>query len=200
MTVSTPTRERIIDAAMRLFGERGYRGTSVAEIEAAAGLAPGAGGLYHHFRSKEELLTAGIERHLQRLGALRDIRRLLTGLGDLRSELTLTARYVLAELDRERELLQILATEGRARPELVRAAADQLIDATYAEFAGWVRDQATGRLSAAQARAVAAAGLGALLSSRILPVLGMSSVTVDDQVLVPVWVDMMLALISPGPG
>jgi AcrR family transcriptional regulator len=197
MTVSTPTRERIIDAAMRLFGERGYRGTSVAEIEAAAGLAPGAGGLYHHFRSKEELLTAGIERHLQRLGALRDIRRLLTGLGDLRSELTLTARYVLAELDRERELLQILAAEARARPHLVRAAADQLIDATYAEFAGWVREQAGGRLSAAQARAAATAGLGALLSSRILPVLGMTSVAVDDEALVAVWVEMMLALIGP---
>jgi AcrR family transcriptional regulator len=196
MTVSTPTRDRIIEAAMRLFGERGYGGTSVAQIEAAAGLAPGSGGLYHHFRSKEELLSAGIERHLQRLGALRDIRRLLTGLGDLSSELTITARYVLAELDREGELLQILAAEARARPQLVEAAVEQLIDATYAEFAGWVREHSGGLMSADQARAVAAVGLGALVSSRILTVLGMTSVTVDDQALVPIWVDMMLALIG----
>jgi AcrR family transcriptional regulator len=196
MTVSTPTRDRIIDAAMRLFGERGYEGTSVAQIEAAAGLAPGAGGIYHHFRTKEELLAAGIRRHLDRLGALRDLRRLLTGLGDLRSELTLTARYVLAELDQESELLQIMAAEARARPQLVRPAADQLIDATHAEFAGWIREQSGGRMSPDQASAVAAAGLGALVSSRILRVLGMTTVIVDDQALIPVWVDMMLALIG----
>jgi hypothetical protein len=60
-----------------------------------------------------------------------------------------------------------------------------------------VRARRTGRRLA---RAAATVGLGALLSSRILPVLGMTSVTVEDQVLVPVWVDMMLALIGPGPG
>lgn len=46
---------------MRLFGEQGYSATSVAQIEAAAGLRPGAGGLYAHFRSKEALLRAGLE-------------------------------------------------------------------------------------------------------------------------------------------
>ncbi len=194
MRVSTPTRERIIDAAMRLFGERGYRGTSVAQIEAAAGLAPGAGGLYHHFRTKEAVLTAGIERHLTRLGALRDIRRLLTGLGDLRSELTIIARYTLAELDQEGELLRILATEARARPQLVQAAVEQLIDATYTEFAGWIRAQTGSRLSPQQARAAASVGLGALTAPRILTVLGMTSVNVDDQILVDTWVDMMIAL------
>jgi len=197
MTVSTSTRDRIIDAAMHLFGERGYEGTSVAQIEAAAGLAPGAGGIYHHFRTKEELLADGIRRHLDRLRALRDIRRLLTGLGDLRSELTLTARYVLAELDQESQLLQILAAEARARPHLVRPAADQLIDATYAEFADWIREQSGGRMSAHEATAVAATGLGALISSRILRILGITTIIVDDQALIAIWVDMMVALIGP---
>jgi AcrR family transcriptional regulator len=196
MAASTATRDRILDAAMHLFSERGYEGTSVTQIEAAAGLAPGAGGIYHHFRTKEDVLAAGIRRHLDRLAALRDIRQLLTGLGDLRSELTLTARYVLAELDQEGELLQIMAAEARARPQLVRAAADQLIDATYAEFAAWIRQQSGGRMSADQASVIAAAGLGALVSSRILRLLGMTTVVVDDQALVPVWVDMMTSLIG----
>ena len=95
---------------MHLFGERGFRGTSVAQIERAAGLTPGAGGLYHHFRSKEAVLDEGLTRHLSRLGALRDIRRLFAGIGDLRVELTVTARYVLKELDDECELLWILAS------------------------------------------------------------------------------------------
>lgn len=46
---------------MRLFGEQGYAATSVAQIEDAAGLRPGAGGLYAHYRSKEALLRAGLE-------------------------------------------------------------------------------------------------------------------------------------------
>ena len=53
------TRERIVTEAMRLFARRGFRGTTVGEIEQAAGLAPRAGGLYKHFRSKEEVLAAG---------------------------------------------------------------------------------------------------------------------------------------------
>ena len=95
--MSSTTRERIIDEAMLLFSQHGYAATSVAKIEAAVGLTPGAGGIYHHFPSKEAVLSAGIERHLARLGALREIRQILGPLGDLKAELTLTARYVLAE-------------------------------------------------------------------------------------------------------
>ena len=56
--MTTSTRERIVAESLRLFADRGYAATSVAEIEAAAGLSPGAGGLYRHFRSKEEVLAA----------------------------------------------------------------------------------------------------------------------------------------------
>jgi len=43
-TASSSTKERLLDQAMRLFGQRGYDATSVAEIERSAGLTPGAGG------------------------------------------------------------------------------------------------------------------------------------------------------------
>ena len=124
--MSSTTRERILDEAMRLFSERGFSATSIAKIEAASGLTPGAGGLYHHFKSKEAILAAGIERQLSRLDALRDIRRVLTPLGDLKAELTLTARYILAELDNESELLRILSSEARNRPQLLTVAVDRL--------------------------------------------------------------------------
>ncbi|MFG2005247.1 TetR/AcrR family transcriptional regulator [Spirillospora sp. NPDC048911] len=195
MTTSTPTRERIIDSAMWLFGENGYRGTSVAQIEKAAGLTPGAGGLYHHFRTKEAVLSAGIERHLARLDALRDIRRVLTGLGDLRAELTLTARYVLAELDGEEELLRIMASEARNLPGIVEVAIEQLVSATYTEFEAWLRERAG--LPADRATAVAAVGLGSLLSSRMLrSVLRVTAVGVDDDTFVATWVEMMQALLT----
>src|ERR1700735_4060925 len=89
------TRQRIADEAMRLSTGPGYTATSIAKIEAAAGLTPGAGGIYHHFASKEAVLAAGIERQLARLGALRQIRQVLGSLGDLRAELTLTAPFIL---------------------------------------------------------------------------------------------------------
>lgn len=46
---------------MRLFGEQGYRETTIAQIGAAARLSPRQGSLYKHFSSKEALLVEGIE-------------------------------------------------------------------------------------------------------------------------------------------
>jgi AcrR family transcriptional regulator len=50
------TRERLLAAARRLFGERGYEATSIESVLAASGVARGA--LYHHFPSKAELFDA----------------------------------------------------------------------------------------------------------------------------------------------
>lgn len=183
---------------MTLFGEQGFRGTSITAIERAAGLSPGAGGIYHHFRSKEALLTAGLERQLDRLDALRDIRRLMTGLGDLRAELTLAARYTLAELDSESQLLRILVSEARARPELVETAVDKLVRATQDEFAAWLAERGDPPLTEDRARAIASIGLGALTSTRLLRnVLGVEPAGVDDETFVNTWVEMMLGMLTP---
>jgi TetR/AcrR family transcriptional regulator, cholesterol catabolism regulator len=48
------TRELLIESALTLFGEKGFRGTSVQEIVQSAGLTKGA--FYHHFASKEDVL------------------------------------------------------------------------------------------------------------------------------------------------
>jgi AcrR family transcriptional regulator len=196
MAPSTPTKERIIDEAMRLFGERGYKGTSVATIEAAAGLTAGAGGLYHHFTSKEQLLAAGIERHLARLEVLRDIRRVLTNLGDLRAELSVTARYFLAELDSQVELFRLLIAEVRARPTLLTDAADQLIASTYRAFGEWLQGATDHAIDQERAAMIATLSLGSLLSTRLLGgVLGVDAGRQDDDALVAAWVDMVIATI-----
>ena len=198
MSNSTPTRERIVEEAMHLFSQHGYTATSIAKIESAAGLTPGAGGLYHHFKSKEAVLAAGIERQLERLSALREIRNVLGSLGDVRAELTLTARYVLAELDNESELLRILASDVRNRPKVLTAAADELVSSTFTGFATWIGETVGRPMSADEAEAMAVFGLGSLLSSRLLrDVLGIS-VRVDDETLTGTWVQMMaMALANP---
>lgn len=181
---------------MRLFGNQGFKTTTIVQIEKAAGLTPGAGGVYHHFPSKEAVLAAGIERQLARLDALRDIRRVLTPLGDLTAELIVTARYVLAELDNEAELLRILASEGRNRPQLLTHAVERLVGATFEGFAGWVVEQGKPRLPQERAAAIATIGLGALFSARLLEnILGVPA-QVDDNALIQTWVPMMAHAIT----
>jgi AcrR family transcriptional regulator len=50
------TRERILDAARRCFTRDGFHVTSMQDILAEAGLS--AGGVYRHFRSKDEIIGA----------------------------------------------------------------------------------------------------------------------------------------------
>lgn len=59
------TRDRIVDAAMRLFHEQGFAGTGVATILREAGV--NSGSLYHFFPSKEALLEAVLEKYTQLL-------------------------------------------------------------------------------------------------------------------------------------
>src|SRR5215469_13584815 len=59
------TRERLLRAAANVFAERGYDGTRVAEIAAAAGVSNGA--LYAHFDSKAQLLVHALRTHGRRL-------------------------------------------------------------------------------------------------------------------------------------
>jgi TetR/AcrR family transcriptional regulator, cholesterol catabolism regulator len=54
------TGERIHDAGLTLFNERGYTGTTVRELADACGLTPGA--IYNHYASKEALLFAIVDR------------------------------------------------------------------------------------------------------------------------------------------
>jgi AcrR family transcriptional regulator len=59
------TRERLLRAAADVFAERGYDGTRVADIAAAAGVSNGA--LYAHFSSKADLLVDALRTHGRRL-------------------------------------------------------------------------------------------------------------------------------------
>lgn len=113
-------------------------------------------------------------------------------MGDLRAELTLTARYILTELDSESELLRILASDARNRPQLLKTAVEQLVSSTFTGFAAWISERAERPIPDDEARAIAALGLGSLLSSRLLrDVLGIPA-QVDDKTLVDTWVQMMV--------
>ena len=54
------TATRVLDAAQSLFASHGFAGTSMSEIAAAAGIKKAS--LYNHFKSKEELYDAVLQR------------------------------------------------------------------------------------------------------------------------------------------
>lgn len=95
--VRASRREALVDAAIRLFGERGYQAVSVEDIGAAAGIS--GAGIYHHVTAKSDLLVAALTRASEALqldasrafAAATDSREALRLL--LRSYVNLTVTY-----------------------------------------------------------------------------------------------------------
>jgi AcrR family transcriptional regulator len=57
------SRQRILDATVEIAGERGYEGTSIAAVSAKCGLP--ASSIYWHFKDKDDLIAAVIERSFE---------------------------------------------------------------------------------------------------------------------------------------
>ncbi len=61
MEPARPTRQRIVEAAMELFWEKGYGSTSIADILSRSQV--NSGSLYHVFPGKQDLLVAVLEAY-----------------------------------------------------------------------------------------------------------------------------------------
>jgi AcrR family transcriptional regulator len=61
----TPTRDRILDAALEVFARKGYHRASVDDIVRASGTSKGA--VYHHFPNKEAVFLALVDDFAARL-------------------------------------------------------------------------------------------------------------------------------------
>jgi AcrR family transcriptional regulator len=194
--VDATTKERLITEAMRLFSQQGYRATSVKQIEQAAGLVPGCGALYNHFKSKQELLAAVIDRQLDRRRAMHDISALFAGRGDLRTELSLLCRYLMSVLDQESEFLQVVArTPADESPRLTDAYA-ALIDGLYSELGDWITGCAAA-LNSFEAAQIAAVGVDALLGRRTSRIMFHASHTdPSDEQYVTEWTEIIAGRIE----
>jgi len=65
--VVKPTAQRVLDAAEDLFAEKGYSATSLGDVADRVGIRSPS--LYNHFRNKEALYIAVLERLLADFGA-----------------------------------------------------------------------------------------------------------------------------------
>ena len=138
------TRERIVSESLRLFAERGYAATSVAEIEAASGLSPGAGGLYRHFRSKEDVLAAAVREHITRTS--KQISAALQREVEIRDRplvdrLRLVATIGMGKMREEADLIRVLFRDLDKFPNLIAEMREGIVNPLYDMIAKWLAAQ-----------------------------------------------------------
>jgi len=129
-TASGSTKDRLVTEGLRLFAAQGFRATTVGEIEAAAGLQPRRGALYRHFASKDELLSEAVRRHVEAVREGRDWMLTLPA-GDVRTEALILGRFVLDELARERQIVDVFEHEGSRLAELRDLFRERISDTSY---------------------------------------------------------------------
>jgi AcrR family transcriptional regulator len=122
-TDAVPSRAKLLEAAARVFAERGYERASVDEIAAEAGLSKGS--LYWNFKSKDELFFALMDEHLvRRMQEIFGVAESLPGDQDMAPR---ASDWLSTLLDDERRLV-LLAYEYWAR-----AARDPELGEAYAQ-------------------------------------------------------------------
>ena len=122
----------VLDAAARLFAEKGYVGTSMRDIAHACGMLSGS--LYYHFAAKEDLLVAVYERGVEEL--LVNVRAAIARESEPWARLQAACTAHLETVLRRSDYAQVLI---RVLPEDVAPAATRL---------GGLRDEYEDQLAA----------------------------------------------------
>ena len=188
------TRARLIAAAMRLFAERGYAGTTVGDIEKEAGLAPRSAALYQYFKGKRDLLEAAVDRHVEDLEQMQSAMDLLP-LGDLRADLTLMARWNLQDLRRRDDLNRFVRKEGDRFPELVERVYEHISERPLRRIAddlrGYFREAGVEEPDCEALVAVLVQSMSAYRAHEAT--FGKPPLDVDEERFVSTWVEVCLA-------
>jgi AcrR family transcriptional regulator len=102
------TRNRILDAALRLFRERGFEQTTMRDVASEAGVATGAA--YYYYRSKEELVMAFYVRTDEEGRAA--FQKVIDGTKDLKKRIRGIIDVKFAQFTEHRALLSALLKAG----------------------------------------------------------------------------------------
>lgn len=174
------TRTAILDAAADEFARHGYEGARLARIATAAGLSAGA--IYNHYRAKDDLLLAVVERSTA--SSMLEV----VEAGSTADHLAAVAHLLEQPAD-EAPLLAELILASRRDPDAGRALLDEL---------GEAERQTADRLRGAQARGELAADLDAEAMARFSVMVGLGSLLVSAADLPPVdpdrWATLILRL------
>jgi AcrR family transcriptional regulator len=131
----------ILEAAIEVFAQGGFRGATTAALARAAGITEAL--LYRHFRSKKQLFLGAVDQVLDRVE--REVARTLEAHEHPVDALRALFRYFLGELRDNPHfghLIYVLGTELRD-PDVrrtYRRYQDRILDRLEARIRGWARD------------------------------------------------------------
>jgi len=113
---------QIVDAAAKLFAEKGFDGTSIDDIAEACGVAPGL--IYHYFDSKTDILKALMERKafLPRMAEILKT----PPKGTVEETLAELARAIWEMLEEKRDLALMMHGEMQRNPEVAKVIGETI--------------------------------------------------------------------------
>jgi AcrR family transcriptional regulator len=106
-------RERIIDAAVQVFGEQGFKGATTREIAKVADVNETT--LFRNFQNKEALFKEVVERAASRMTEL--IATLGMSGKDLREDLSYFAEMYSRVIEENEPMVRMLVGEAKRQPE-----------------------------------------------------------------------------------
>jgi AcrR family transcriptional regulator len=116
-------REAALDAAMQVFWEKGFEGTSISDLTGAMGINPPS--LYAAFGDKERLFMEAIERYTQVRGSSCPYCEEVTARESIETLLTYMATELTAECNPRGCLMMMAAvTSGNTSPQLQKKLAE----------------------------------------------------------------------------
>ncbi|MDA8388689.1 MAG: TetR/AcrR family transcriptional regulator [Nitrospiraceae bacterium] len=130
------TRQRLLEAGLKLISARGYLGATTKEIAKKAGVAELT--LFRHFPSKELLFREIIQSYTF-LPALKGLLPELKGVG-YREALLLIAGRFLGRLSERRDLIRIMNSEMHLYPRKVKDIYQNFIGGVYRTLASYFKD------------------------------------------------------------
>jgi TetR/AcrR family transcriptional regulator, fatty acid metabolism regulator protein len=119
-------RERILDAAVRVFAQEGFYNAKVSQIAQVAGVADGT--IYLYFKSKDDLLISLFEDRMERINQnLRDALASETGAAN---QLRRVVRLHLELIESNRHMAEVICVELRQSSKFIKEYANP----KFAEF------------------------------------------------------------------
>lgn len=179
-------RDAVVAAALQCFAAKGFAGTTIVDIETEAGLSPGAGGTYRHFKSKRAILEAAVAEVLARTDEQ---------VAPQPETLKDAARTALAGMDELRDLTRLLLRDIDQFPELFEPVIDRLIEGPYRIAARRMAAVAP----ALDTEALATLLVGSLVNVKVIEALaGRRPGSVSDERLVDAWAHLYSLLLKDG--
>jgi TetR/AcrR family fatty acid metabolism transcriptional regulator len=129
-------RERILQAAIKVFAKNGFYATRVSEIAKAAGVADGT--IYLYFKSKDDVLITIFEDGINRLLVI--LREVAESDEPFENRITRIIELQLGLLEEQRDLAEVITVNLRQSSRLLKQYATPLFMQYIDVIAGVVRE------------------------------------------------------------